>query len=224
MTSLLIGRFQPLHAGHIQLIDRLLREGRKVLIGLRDGPRSTSNPYSAEERRAMFQRAFGHKIDIVNLPEDGALEVVRGRDVGWELRTLSLEPKFEQISATAVRGATCKLKGQTLWFFGLPAAGKTTLATMVAQETIGYTLLDGDAVRTAVSNFDMRQESRLTHLTYMAFCCKQLNESGINVAAAFVTPLQQYRDRIQTILPEVKFIWLRCSATVCAARCVRTPT
>ena len=218
MTSLLIGRFQPLHVGHIELVNRLLSEGRKVLIGLRDGPKSAANPYSVEERRAMFRRVFGDKVEIIDLPEDGALEVVRGRDVGWDLRTLSLEPAMERISATALRAVTRKMKGQTLWLLGLPAAGKTTLANRIVRESAGYILLDGDDVRRAVTNFDMGQDSRLMHLSYMAFCCRQLNECGINVAAAFVTPLHHYRERIREILPEVNFIWLRCSPSACASR------
>src|SRR5205807_7159993 len=137
MTSLLIGRFQPLHEGHSTLVKKLLEEGRQVVIGLRDGPRSTANPYSVEERRAMFQKAFGDQVTVVSIPEDGALEVVRGRDVGWELRTLSLDPQLEQVSATAVRASQGKVKGQTLWFMGLPAAGKTTLARKVVREAVG---------------------------------------------------------------------------------------
>jgi adenylylsulfate kinase-like enzyme len=109
-------------------------------------------------------------------------------------------------------------KGQTLWFFGLPASGKTTLAGKVARESAGYVLLDGDEVRKTVGNFDMGQDARLVHLAYMAFCCRQLNECGINVAAAFVTPLQQHRDRIKEILKDVKFVWLQCSQATCAAR------
>jgi adenylylsulfate kinase-like enzyme len=110
------------------------------------------------------------------------------------------------------------LKGKTLWFFGLPAAGKTTLARKVVRESVGYVLLDGDEVRQTVENFDMGQNARLVHLSYMAFCCRQLNECGINVAAAFVTPLRQHRARIQEILPEVSFIWLQCAPATCAAR------
>lgn len=218
MTSLFIGRFQPLHQGHIMLVDVLLREGRKVIVGLREGPQSPANPYSADDRREMFRRAFGDKVTIVSLPEDGALEVVRGRDVGWELRTLSLEQNIEKISATSIRAAERKMKGQTLWFLGLPASGKTTLASYVVRESVGYILLDGDAVRETVDNFDMGEIARLIHLSYMAFCCRQLNDCGINVAAAFVTPLRQYRDRIREILPDVRFVWLKCSAESCAKR------
>lgn len=111
-----------------------------------------------------------------------------------------------------------KIKGQTLWFLGLPASGKTTLAGKVAGTSAGYVLLDGDEVRHTVGNFDMGQNARLVHLSYMAFCCRQLNECGINVVAAFVTPLQSQRTRIREILGDVKFIWLRCSPETCARR------
>jgi adenylylsulfate kinase len=218
MTSLLIGRFQPLHEGHAKLVETLVREGKQVVVALRDGPRSSANPYSVAERQQMFQKRFGDQVKVIFIPEDGSLEVVRGRDVGWELRTLSLEPELEQISATSVRAASRKVKGQTLWFLGLPASGKTTLASKVVSDSVGYILLDGDEVRQTVENFDMGQNARLVHLSYMAFCCRQLNECGINVAAAFVTPLQQYRARIREILGDVKFIWLRCNQETCARR------
>ena len=109
-------------------------------------------------------------------------------------------------------------KGQTLWFLGLPASGKSTLAKMVVNETGNYVLLDGDEVRQTVANFDMSQSARLMHLSYMAFCCRQLNACGINVAAAFVTPLEQQRRRIREILNDVQFIWLQCAPETCAAR------
>ncbi len=110
------------------------------------------------------------------------------------------------------------IKGQTLWFFGLPAAGKSTLAKRVVNDSTGYILLDGDEVRQTVANFNMDQNARLLHLSYMAFCCRQLNDCGINAAAAFVTPLRLHRARITEILPDVKFIWLRCALETCAAR------
>ena len=132
------------------------------------------------------------------------------------INCLSRDSDF--LSATSVRGATKKVKGQTLWFFGLPSAGKTTLASKVVRESVGYILLDGDEVRKTVENFDMGQNARLVHLSYMAFCCRQLNECGINVAAAFVTPLREHRARIKEILSDVRFVWVRCSQETCAKR------
>lgn len=189
-----------------------------MVIGLRDGPRSTANPYSLVERRKMFEDRFGDKVTVISIPEDGNLEVVCGGAVGWEVRTLSVDPELEEHSATSVRAANPKVRGQTLWFFGLPSSGKTTLAGRVVRGAVGYVLLDGDEVRQTVENFDMGQNARLAHLSYMAFTCRQLNACGINVAAAFVTPLEQHRARIKEILGDVKFIWLRCAPETCARR------
>ncbi|MCW5555952.1 MAG: adenylyl-sulfate kinase [Verrucomicrobiae bacterium] len=109
-------------------------------------------------------------------------------------------------------------RGSTLWLFGLPASGKTTLASKVVRESESYVLLDGDEVRQTVGNFNMDHAARLMHLSYMAFCCRQLNDCGINVAAAFVTPLEAHRTRIREILGDVQFIWLQCAPETCAAR------
>ncbi len=109
-------------------------------------------------------------------------------------------------------------KGMTLWFFGLPAAGKSTLASQIVNRVDNFVMLDGDDVRKTVANFNMDQTARLMHLSYMAFCCRRLNECGVNVAAAFVTPLESQRARIREILPDVKFIWVQCAHEVCVAR------
>jgi adenylylsulfate kinase-like enzyme len=195
-----------------------LGEGRRVVIGLRDTPVSSSNPYSINERTRMFRDLFAERIQIISIPEDGSLELVRGRNVGWDIRDISVEPELERLSASSIRAGNPKVKGQTLWFIGLPASGKTTLAGKVVRECVGYVLLDGDEVRQTVENFDMGDNARLVHLSYMAFCCQQLNRCGVNVAAAFVTPLEKHRERIRQILPEVKFIWLECAPETCATR------
>jgi adenylylsulfate kinase len=111
-----------------------------------------------------------------------------------------------------------KSKGMTLWFFGLPAAGKSTMASRVVRDLENFVLLDGDEVRKTVTNFNMDQNARLMHLSYMAYCCRQLNDCGISVAAAFVTPLNEHRARIREILPGVKFVWIRCAQETCVAR------
>ena len=218
MTSLLIEQFQTLNEAHARLVQKLLGEGKQVVVGLRDGPRSTANPHSVAERRQMIRERFGDKVTVITIPDDGSLEVLHGRDPGWELRTVSLQSGPETPSATFVRTTSAKMQGQTLWFFGLPSSGKTTLANKVIRESTGYVLLDGDEVRQTVENFDMGQNARLVHLSYMAFTCRQLNACGINVAAAFVTPLEQHRARIREILSDVKFIWLRCLPETCAQR------
>ncbi len=42
--SLFIGRYQPLHAGHIALIRSVLNEGKRVLVGIRETGIDKDNP------------------------------------------------------------------------------------------------------------------------------------------------------------------------------------
>ncbi len=59
-----IGTFEPFHNGHQAVIARALALARKVivLVGSADKPRTTRNPWSAAERTAMIQMAFGQQI------------------------------------------------------------------------------------------------------------------------------------------------------------------
>lgn len=59
-----IGRFQPLHAGHEQVIRQALaRVGRLVvLVGSANVARDARNPFTYAERAAMLRSAFRHEI------------------------------------------------------------------------------------------------------------------------------------------------------------------
>jgi len=104
--SLFIGRFQPLHEGHIKLIRTVLNEGGKVCIGLRDTPINDKNPFTIEQRCRMFEKEFKKEIEenrlkIVVLPD--IKEVCHGRKVGWYVREIRLDKETESISATKIR-------------------------------------------------------------------------------------------------------------------------
>lgn len=101
LYSLLIGRFQPLHEGHIALIQSVLDEGKNVLVALRDTPQSNDNPYSIKERMDMFYKAFGERVRVITIPDIS--EVCYGRKVGWEIREIVLDQEIEKISATQIR-------------------------------------------------------------------------------------------------------------------------
>ena len=104
MTSLMIGRWQPLHEGHKKLINTVLDEGNNVVIGIRDITLGERNPYSFSERVEMFKEAFGSKVQCIRIPEgEEGLEVIYGRKVGWNIREIRLDKDTEQISGTKVR-------------------------------------------------------------------------------------------------------------------------
>lgn len=101
MNSLFIGRYQPLHEGHIKLINKVLDEGKPVVVALRDTPIDESNPYTIEERKEMFAKAFGDKVQVIAIPD--IAEVCYGRKVGWGIREIRLDEDTESISATKIR-------------------------------------------------------------------------------------------------------------------------
>lgn len=62
-----IGRFQPFHNGHLQVIEHALDQARKVivLIGSAHRPRNIRTPWTAPERAAMVHAAVGKDTDRV---------------------------------------------------------------------------------------------------------------------------------------------------------------
>ncbi len=98
--SLFIGRWQPLHEGHLALFNKVRQEGKNILIGIRDTPLNKNNPYTIAERIAMINEKIPDAKTVV-IPD--IEEVVYGRGVGYEIREIKLENKIEKISATEIR-------------------------------------------------------------------------------------------------------------------------
>ena len=103
-TGLMIGRFQPFHAGHKALFVKALEKHGQVCIAVRDMPRDDKNPYDAidvvENIRKELEEYRG-KFEVVILPN--IVDVVYGRDVGWTVSKIDLPPEIEAISATKIR-------------------------------------------------------------------------------------------------------------------------
>jgi len=107
--SMFIGRYQPLHEGHIKLMKAVLDEGKDIIIALRDTPIQETDPYSVEERIDMIKKEFPNavvyprsgRIVICAIPD--VSEIVFGRGVGWGVRQIKLDAETEKISATNIR-------------------------------------------------------------------------------------------------------------------------
>lgn len=79
MTALFIGRFQPLHIGHITIIQNLLKRYDEVvvMIGSANKSRTEKNPWTLTERIEILNIVFGDEENIslmsqVDYPEDDA--------------------------------------------------------------------------------------------------------------------------------------------------------
>lgn len=67
MTSLLIGRFQPFHKGHLQLIQDVCAEYGEVIIGMGSSQygNTLENPFTSDERKLMIEESL-EKIGVKN--------------------------------------------------------------------------------------------------------------------------------------------------------------
>jgi adenylylsulfate kinase len=99
----------------------------------------------------------------------------------------------------------------TLWLTGLSGAGKTTLAHAVsdalAAAGTSCQLLDGDFVRRGLcADLGFSREDRSENVRRVAELCRQLNESGIWVIAALISPYRDDRERARHIVGPARFV------------------
>ena len=114
----------------------------------------------------------------------------------------------------------------TLWFMGLPGAGKSTLAKRVENELreqgTNAENLDGDEVRKNIHpDLGFSKEDRAINNRRTAFVAKLLIRNNIPVITAMITPFRDAQQRAREIIEdEGKFllIYVKCSVDVCAER------
>ena len=104
--SMFIGRWQPWHKGHQWLIDQRLKEGKNVLICIRDVMPDEKNPYTCEEVYDNIQQQLREFIDmgvikVMIIPDIESVNY--GRSVGYEIIEHFPPPEIKEISATKVR-------------------------------------------------------------------------------------------------------------------------
>lgn len=115
------------------------------------------------------------------------------------------------------------MNGWTMWFTGLPAVGKTTLAHAVRGELrmlgVAAVVLDSDEVRSklipAPTYSDTERDEFYEALVQLAAL---LNGFGVNVLIAATAPRRSYRDLARHLLPRFAEIWVRCPLSVCQSR------
>ena len=75
MIALFIGRFQPFHNGHLEIIKNIKDKYEKIIIGIGSSQNGNNiiNPFTVEERKLMIQKTLKlYKINnynIVKIPD-----------------------------------------------------------------------------------------------------------------------------------------------------------
>jgi adenylylsulfate kinase len=131
----------------------------------------------------------------------------------------------ERLVSRHERNLLNKHKSGVVWFTGLSAAGKSTIAHHLEKDLfergIRAYVLDGDNVRHGInSNLGFSREDRKENLRRIAEVSKLYVDAGIVVLAAFISPYREDRAYIKEIVgPEDFFeVYIKCSLNVCENR------
>lgn len=116
-------------------------------------------------------------------------------------------------------------KGTLLWFTGLSASGKSTVANEVASRLfksgkLTY-VLDGDNVRHGLNkNLGFSPEDREENIRRISEVGNLFVDAGVITTTAFISPYRKDRDYAREILGEGRFIeiFVKASIETCEAR------
>jgi len=112
-----------------------------------------------------------------------------------------------------------------LWFTGLSASGKSSVANALARKLFERGnqafVLDGDNVRHGLNNdlgFD--ETSRKENIRRIGEVAKLFVESGQIVLTAFISPYRQDRQVVRQLVEDGEFleVYVRCSVDTCEQR------
>jgi adenylylsulfate kinase len=116
--------------------------------------------------------------------------------------------------------------GVTVWFTGLPSAGKTTIATLVADELtargIGAELLDGDVVRTHLTKgLGFSKEDRDENIRRIGYVAGLLTKHGAVVLVSAISPYREIRDENRARIGRFFEVYVATGLDECRRRDVK---
>ncbi|MCV7432337.1 adenylyl-sulfate kinase [Mycolicibacterium bacteremicum] len=137
-------------------------------------------------------------------------------DIKWHPSSLDREYRWGK---TGQRGAT-------IWFTGLPASGKSTLAVaveraLVESGRVAY-LLDGDNLRHGLSDdLGFSAGDRAENIRRVGHLTRLLADAGVVALASLVSPLKSDRELARTLNDAAKLPFLEVHVATPVAECER---
>ncbi len=130
----------------------------------------------------------------------------------------------QQVSKTERRGLNGH-KGAVLWFTGLSACGKSTVANTVDHKLHSngkHTyVLDGDNIRHGLNkNLGFSAEDRTENIRRIGEVARLFCDAGFVTLTAFISPYKADRDNVRELLEPGEFIeiFVDASLATCEAR------
>jgi adenylylsulfate kinase len=116
-------------------------------------------------------------------------------------------------------------KGAVVWFTGLSASGKSTIAHLAEKALHGRGcstyVFDGDNVRHGLClDLGFSPEDRTENIRRIGEMMKLFVDAGMIVLSAFISPKREDRRKVRELLEEGQFleIYVECPVEVCAKR------
>src|SRR5919201_2237394 len=115
-------------------------------------------------------------------------------------------------------------RGFTLWLTGLPRAGKSTVAGLVAGRLRAagverLEVLDGDIVREGLCRgLGFSRADRTENIRRITFVSKLLTRNGVAVIVAAISPYREDRELAREEIQAFVEVWCRASVDACAER------
>jgi adenylylsulfate kinase len=117
--------------------------------------------------------------------------------------------------------------GLTVWFTGLPSAGKTTIARALEKRLLDaghrVEILDGDVVRTYLTrDLGYSRADRDENLRRIGFVAHLLSRNGVVVLCSVVSPYRDIREEMRALHDGRFFeVYVSTPVDVCADRDVK---
>jgi len=137
-------------------------------------------------------------------------------------------PVFDRIVPREQKEDKLNQRSVVVWFTGLSGSGKTTLAVAIEKELfeMGYLtqILDGDNIRSGINNnLGFSPEDRIENIRRIAEVAKLFLNCGIITLCAFVSPTEEIRHNVKSIVGKESFfeIFVSTPIEVCEQRDVK---
>jgi adenylylsulfate kinase len=113
------------------------------------------------------------------------------------------------------RAELVKQKGCTVWFTGLSACGKSTIAVALEKKLLEMGVwayvLDGDNIRHGLNkNLGFSAEDRAENIRRIAEVAKLLADSGVITITSFISPYRKDRDAAKKLHLDSGIDFLEC--------------
>jgi adenylylsulfate kinase len=109
-----------------------------------------------------------------------------------------------------------------IWFTGLPASGKTTIADAVYKELamlhIPLERIDSKDVRDLIPDIGFSREQRNQHLMRVGHLIKTLQNNSISTVSSFVSPYRESRKFIRNMVQNNIVVFVKADVATCKQR------